>query len=63
MRILAAKARNVSPYDEPTYLVVALILAVVACVGGDRAGATGHARRSIDCVALRMTLTYIMLFG
>ena len=32
MRILAAKARNVSPYDEPTYLAVALILASVACV-------------------------------
>ena len=31
MRILAAKANNVSPYDEPTYLVVAAILAVVAC--------------------------------
>ncbi len=31
MRILAVKARDVSPYDEPTYLVVALILAVVAC--------------------------------
>jgi predicted permease len=31
MRILAAKAKNVSPYDESTYLAVALILVVVAC--------------------------------
>lgn len=32
MRILAAKARNVSPYDESTYLAVALILAAVAAM-------------------------------
>ena len=32
MHVVAAKARNVSPYDEPTYLAVALILAAVACV-------------------------------
>jgi predicted permease len=31
MRVLAVKARNVSPYDEPTYLAVALVLAAVAC--------------------------------
>jgi predicted permease len=31
MRILAAKATNVSPYDEATYLWVALLLAAVAC--------------------------------
>jgi predicted permease len=31
MRVLAAKARDVSPYDEPTYIVVAAILAIVAC--------------------------------
>ncbi len=31
MRILAAKATDVSPYDAPTYLVMALLLAVVAC--------------------------------
>ena len=42
MRILAVKARNVSPYDEPTYLVVALILAVVAC-----AAAIAPARRAM----------------
>jgi predicted permease len=32
MRILASKARNVSPYDEPTYLAVAVVLAAVACM-------------------------------
>ena len=32
MRILAAKATDVSPYDAATYLTVSLVLAVVACV-------------------------------
>jgi predicted permease len=51
MRILAAKARNVSPYDEPTYLAVALILAAVAC-----AAAIAPARRAMrvdPSIALR----------
>jgi predicted permease len=31
MRILAVKAKNVSPYDGQTYLAVAFVLTVVAC--------------------------------
>ena len=51
MRILAAKATNVSPHDEPTYLGVALILSIVAC-----AAAIAPARRAMrvdPSVALR----------
>jgi putative ABC transport system permease protein len=42
MRILAAKAREVSPYDVPTYLAVAAVLAMVAC-----AAAVVPARRAM----------------
>jgi predicted permease len=43
MRVLAAKATDVSPYDAPTYLAVALMLAAVAC-----AAAIGPARRAMS---------------
>ncbi len=42
MRILAVKATDVSPYDESTYLAVAVILAAVAC-----AAAIAPARRAM----------------
>ena len=51
MRVLATKATNVSPYDGPTYLGVALLLSVAAC-----AAAIVPARRAMrvdPSVALR----------
>jgi ABC-type lipoprotein release transport system permease subunit len=32
MRFLAAQIKEVSPYDGPTYFLVAPVLATVACV-------------------------------
>jgi ABC-type antimicrobial peptide transport system permease subunit len=51
MRIIAAKATDVSPYDAPTYLAVSVVLAAVAC--GAAVVPARRAMRVDPSVALR----------